>query len=168
MKIDIDWGFVQCDCGVKLWETHDEYHEYPTQESVDARVATLLAEPVVREEMKEIKKAATAMKKAHTAFSAQIRGLNLMYKEQSAQHIIALKQLRDATKSTIMQSAEYKAHKRTRNAINTLQAKFKAKHNLSSREFRHMFGYTNRSMPLWNYRYYTTERMLRRILRTVI
>jgi hypothetical protein len=162
LKIENDFGLVQCDCGVNIWET--QYHDYEAAGSIDARVTTLLAQPDVRQEVKEIKKASTAMTKANRAFGAHMKGIKASYKEQTAQHIVALKQLRDATKSSIKQSAEYKAYRRARNVISNLQTKFRTKHNVSSREYRHILGYSGRSMPLWSYRYYTVERILRRIL----
>jgi hypothetical protein len=136
-----------------------------SQEAVDARIATLVAQPEVRQEVKVLKKAITAMTKAHRAFGSHMKGIKAAYKEQTAQHIIALKQIRDATKSSIKQSAEYKAHRRARNVVNTLQTNFRNKHNLTTREYRTMLGYGGRSLPMWSYRYYTSERMLRRLLR---
>jgi hypothetical protein len=166
--MDNDFGFVQCECGVNIWETQYEYHSYTTQELVEARVATLLAQPEVRQEVKDIKKGTTAMTKAHRALASHMKGIKALYKEQTAQHIIALKQIRDATKSNIKQSAEYKGHKRARNAINSLKAKFMLKHSVNSREYRHITGYSNRSIPAWSHRYFTSERMLRRLLRIMI
>jgi hypothetical protein len=167
-RLENDFAYVQCECGVNIWETQYEHHEYSTQGSVDARVATLLAQPGVRQEVKDIKKAGSVMAKTHRAFNSNIKGIKTLFKEQSAQHVVALKQLRDATKSSIVQSAEYKAHRRARNAINILQKKFREKYSLSSREYRHILGYANSAMPTWNYRYYTAERILRRLLRIVI
>ena len=167
-KISNDWAFVQCECNTNLWETQYSVNNYPTQEAIEARAAVLLAQPDVRQEMKEIKKASTVMSKAQRAFGSYMKGVKASYKEQTEQHIIALKQIRDAMKISIKQSVECKGHKKALSAINRLQDKFKTKHFLSSREYRYLFGYTNRSMPIWNYRYYTSERVIRRLIRILI
>lgn len=167
-RLDNDFGYVQCECGVKIWETQYVHDVSVAQGSVEGRVATLLTQPEVRQEVKDLKKAFTTMTKAHRAYASRMKALKAVYKEQTVQHVTALKQIRDATKSTIKQSVEYKAHVRARNVVNTSQKKFREKHNLNSREYRHILGYTGRSMPTWSYRYYTSERLLRRLLRILI
>jgi hypothetical protein len=167
-KISNDWGFIQCECNTNLWEAPYSGQIYPTQGAIEARVAVLIAQPDVRQEIKEIKKASSVMSKAQKAFGSYMKGIKASYKEQTEQYIIALRQIRDAMKSNIKQSAECKAHKKALTAINRLQDKFRTKYSLNSREFRHLFGYTNRSMPIWNYRYYTSERVIRRLLRILI
>lgn len=164
-KISNDWGFVQCQCNINLWEAQYSSYDYPPQDVIDARVAGLIAQPDVRQEIKEIKKASSAMSKAQKAFGSYMKGIKANYKEQTEQYIIALRQIRDAMKSNIKQSAECKAHKKALTAINRLQDKFRTKHSLNSREYRHILGYANRSMPIWSYRYYTSERVIRRLLR---
>jgi len=167
-RLENDFAYVQCECGVRIWETQYVHDGVVAEGSVDARVSTLLARPEVRQEVKDIKKSFTTMGKAHRAYASRMKALKAVYKEQTAQHVTALKQIRDATKSNVKQTEEYKAHRRSRNAVNTMQKKFREKHNLSSREFRNILGYSGRSMPIWSYRYYTSERLLRRLVRILI
>lgn len=164
-KISNDWVFVQCQCNINLWETQYSGYDYPPQDVIEARVAGLIAQPSVKQEIKELKKASTAMSKAQKAFGSYMKGMKATYKEQTEQHVIALKQIRDAMKATIKQSVEFKEHRRALAAIHRLQGKFKTKHFLNSREYRHILGYANRSMPLWRHGYYTSDRVIRRLLR---
>lgn len=166
-KITSYCAFVECQCNIKLWE-EQAYDYYPENAVIETRVTSLLAQPGVQQELKELKKATTTMTKAHRAFGSYINGLKAHYKEQSAQHIIALKQLRDTTKSSIVQSAEYKAQRKLLNVLSRLQNKFRAKHNLTSREYRRMIGFTPGNIPRWACRYYTSLRVIRRLLRIII
>lgn len=158
-----DLTSINCACQVPIYTEINNYAA-PDTNAVQA-VETFLQSPQNREEVKQIKRKNTILKKARTAFNRFLRERKTPFKEATQPHIHALTVVKDAEESVVKNSTEWKDLVKYERGLTRSYEKFKEKHMLYHSTMKELFGFGH----ALRYRYYyRPQRLLQRFLRTKV
>lgn len=158
---------MHCNCGTILHT--QEQHGVPSyaedEVAVAASAATLLETPVVRADLKELKKKQTALTKARTAFATILRGSTVAYKAATETYFDQIKEVKNTMTTNLKATPEYKESLKCRRVYESTLNAFKTKHNMTRAVLREVIGCN----AYYRYRYSNDSvRMLRRRFRIKI
>jgi hypothetical protein len=139
---------IPCTCGSILY-TQYQHGINEIYEAASADAATLLATPVVKADLKALKKKQTAMTKARTAFAKILRDKTVAFKAATEPHIEQINNIKSTMNAELKGSAEYKESLKCRRVYESTLNAFKTKHNMSRNVLREVMG----SNAYYRYRY---------------
>ena len=116
---------------------------YNSHQVSDDQVAILAANPAVKAEVKEMKKAMKLESKARTVFSKVQRQALTQYKQDIADHVQAIKAARQAAMNGLKATPSYKEYTKHRRRLTGLIGACMKRHTICRRGIRKLLGMTN-------------------------
>ena len=152
---------INCACQVPIYTEINSYAAPDTNAAQAA--ATFLQSPEHREEVKQVKRKNTILKKSRIAFNRFLRERKNPFKESVQPHVDALEAIKEVETANIKGSTEWKDYVKHERALTRSYEQIRRKHNLYHSTLRELFGHTLR------YRYYhSSQRLLQRFLKTKV
>lgn len=130
---------IPCTCGSIVYTQHQQGNN-EIYEAASADAATLLATPVVKADLKALKKKQTAMTKARTAFAKILRDKTVAFKAATEPHIEQIKNIKSIMNAELKGSTEFKESVKCRRVFESTMNAFRTKHNMTRSVLREVMG----------------------------